>query len=136
MPVVEIHPASGSGLLPEERIAIQEVSPRDAVDALLRGHHTRVMTHPVAPPPKRPKRGRKPRVGSRGRQAKAGKKGGSRVRKLIEEGHKYEEEHGTRSARKGRGTKTAAKRRAPKAASKRAAPAAKGRRGKSTRKAR
>jgi hypothetical protein len=45
----------------------------------------------------------------------AGKKGGSRIRQLIELGYKYEEEHGIGPGRNER-SKNAAKRRAAKSA--------------------
>jgi hypothetical protein len=139
MPVIETHPTSDTGLLPEERIAVQVVTARDAEEALRRGHHTHVMAQPAAPPARRRTRRGKPGGGTRKQASKAGKKGGRRVAELVEEGHKYEEEHGrgpaktgrrTKTAAKRRSTKTAVKRQSPKAAAKRAAPAAKARRAK------
>jgi hypothetical protein len=134
MPVIETHPASGTGILPEERIAVREVTPQEAEEALRRGHHTHVMTQPAPKPAGRRTR-RKPGGGSRKQHAKAGQKGARRVRKLIEEGQKYEEEHGRQRPKKGRRTKRKANRRPVKAGAKSAAPRAKARRPKASAKA-
>ena len=128
MPLIETHPDPGTGLLPEESITVPAVTASEVEQALLRGHHTRVMTQPAAPA-KRRKRSGKSTGGSAKKYVQAGTKGGSRVRTLIQEGHKYEEEHGRGpKTKKTRGTKAAAKRRTPKAKGKRAASAAKTRR--------
>jgi len=59
-------------------------------------------------------RQRKTRGGTHDQHVTAGKKGGSRIRQLIELGYKYEEEHGIGPGRNER-SKLAAKRRASKA---------------------
>jgi hypothetical protein len=134
MPVIETHPETGTGLLPEERIAIPVMTASEAEQALLRGHHTRIMTQPIVPP-KRRSRSVKSRDGSRKKHAKAGTKGARRVHTLIEEGHKNEEEHRLEpKKKKSRVTKAAAKRRTPKAGSKRATPPARTRRATASRK--
>jgi uncharacterized protein len=58
-------------------------------------------------------RQRKTRGGTHDQHVTAGKKGGSRIRQLIELGYKYEEEHGIGPGRNER-SKLAAKRRASK----------------------
>ncbi len=58
-------------------------------------------------------RPRKTRGGTHDQHVTAGKKGGSRIRQLIELGYKYEEEHGIGPGRNER-SKLAAKRRAAK----------------------
>jgi uncharacterized protein len=59
-------------------------------------------------------RSRRTRGGTHDQHVTAGKKGGSRIRELIELGYKYEEEHGIGPGRNER-SKLAAKRRASKA---------------------
>jgi hypothetical protein len=61
-----------------------------------------------------PPRAKKTRGGTHDQHVTAGKKGGSRIRQLIELGYKYEEEHGIGPGRNER-SKLAAKRRASKA---------------------
>src|SRR3954447_12367626 len=58
-------------------------------------------------------RSRRTRGGTHDQHVTAGKKGGSRIRQLIELGYKYEEEHGIGPGRNER-SKLAAKRRASK----------------------
>jgi hypothetical protein len=57
-----------------------------------------------------PPKSKKTRGGTRDQHIQAGKKGGSRIRQLIELGYKYEEEHGIGPGRSER-SKLAAKRR-------------------------
>jgi uncharacterized protein len=59
-------------------------------------------------------RGRRTRGGTHDQHVTAGKKGGSRIRELIELGYKYEKEHGIGPGRNER-SKLAAKRRSSKA---------------------
>jgi uncharacterized protein len=60
-------------------------------------------------------RSRKTRGGTHDQHVTAGKKGGSRIRQLIELGYKYEQEHGIGPGQNDR-SKLAAKRRVPKPA--------------------
>jgi hypothetical protein len=60
-----------------------------------------------------PSRSRKTRGGTHDQHVTAGKKGGSRIRELIELGYKYEEEHGIGPGRNER-SKLAAKRKLSK----------------------
>jgi hypothetical protein len=60
------------------------------------------------------RRSKKTRGGTHDQHVSAGKKGGSRIRELIELGYKYEEEHGIGPGRNER-SKIAARRRAVKA---------------------
>src|SRR5947209_13625649 len=125
-------PPGSDGHAAADRVAVPEVTAQDAAEALRRGHHTHVMNQPAARRPRKarttrgktattpPKAGSKSRGAGRQHRAKAGAKGGSRVRRLVEEGHKYEEEHAAGSKKGGR-TKRSAKRRTPKAGGKRAA---------------
>jgi hypothetical protein len=96
----ESHPPTDGGHVSDDQSAAHEFSTRDAAEALRRGHHARVMaegedelsasTAEIAQSP----RSRKTRGGTHEQHTAAGKKGGSRIRQLIELGYKYEQEHG------------------------------------------
>jgi len=64
----------------------------------------------TSPPPKT----KKTRGGTRDQHIQAGKKGGSRIRELIELGYKYEEEHGIGPGRSERSKMAARRRNAPR----------------------
>jgi hypothetical protein len=131
--------ANEGGHASHERGAAHEFNNHDAADALRRGAQHRVMAHAGQQPgggsegneseskPDRgsaggsgseeesggQSRGRKTRGGTHDQHVTAGKKGGSRIRQLIELGYKYEQEHGIGPGQNER-SKLAAKRRSEK----------------------
>jgi hypothetical protein len=101
----ESHQSNNGGHTSDERNTAREFSTQDAAEALRRGHQARVMadadeatagssggeSDSAAEPQSR---SRKTRGGTHEQHTAAGKKGGSRIRQLIELGYKYEQEHG------------------------------------------
>ena len=89
---------STNGAHAPERNAEHEFTAQDAAEGLRRGHHDRVMAEGEAEPSpaqgEEQPRSRKTRGGTHEQHTAAGKKGGSRIRQLIELGYKYEQEHG------------------------------------------
>jgi hypothetical protein len=126
--------ASAGGHASHERGAAHEFSSEQPADAGRRGTHAHAMTHAnretvsgsdetaanradngAQPTPQggSERRSKKTRGGTHDQHVTAGKKGGSRIRQLIELGYKYEQEHGIGPGQNER-SKLAAKRRASK----------------------
>jgi hypothetical protein len=131
--------AEEGGHASHEKGAAHEFNNREAADAGRRGNHAHAFAHanretegeegeggtrreassnPGGQPSNAdqseesatPQRGRRTRGGTHDQHVTAGKKGGSRIRELIELGYKYEQEHGIGPGQNER-SKLAAKRR-------------------------
>jgi hypothetical protein len=126
--------ASAGGHASHEKGAAHEFNNEDAADGGRRGSQAHAMAHanresvggeasdegggssaPNGGPAggESTSRGRRTRGGTHDQHVTAGKKGGSRIRQLIELGYKYEQEHGIGPGQNER-SKLAAKRRSTK----------------------
>ena len=99
MTITESRQADQPGHTSEKRAAAHEFNVQDAAEALRRGHQAWVLSEAdeavdAGEVGGQPPKTRKTRGGTHEQHTAAGKKGGSRIRQLIELGYKYEQEHG------------------------------------------